>query len=172
MFCTNCGNQITESNKYCSACGHKILEQSIDGKETFVKRGKREMDDLADIVSSSKVVENIASSKDSISYVKKQSENLFYKFLEVLGVMGIAILVLQVFRGFTGYWIITESYRETIDFEDNLIRLLVPIIIPLILVYFGLRHKKGDMVGISWGGFLFLTWIVLLILFTIVFENQ
>jgi DNA-directed RNA polymerase subunit RPC12/RpoP len=180
MFCSNCGNQVSELNKFCSACGHKIIrntkesatpEESNKDKETFVKRGKREMDDLADIVSSSKVAKNIASSKESISYAKEQTNNAFTKLMEILAIIGFLVLAVQIFRGFEGYWIITEAYRETPDIGYYLIRLSAPIIIPLILIYFGARHKKSNLSWLTWGGFSVLSWIMLLIFLTIYFNT-
>lgn len=181
MYCYNCGNKIDDQVNFCPSCGfsqkksNEIKGEKNEGK-TFVKRTKAEIDDLGEIVKSSSVgkkvdssIENLKSSKESVTYFKKESTKAYYGFLEVIGYFSVLILSSTIIAALTlGSWVITNEWHEfnRAFFSHFIPRITIPIILPLIFVYLGFRHKryKDHSVGI-WLFFTFLTIILLLTMY-------
>lgn len=116
MYCSKCGKEIGENNRFCGYCGEEIinnnsLQNNKDGEEEILSKIKKEIKEK--VAKKTKEVLYVDEIKEKAGQVREN--NLFKKLKGMLTIKNIiisAIVIVIIILGIKIYNAIDEAYKR------------------------------------------------------------
>lgn len=145
-YCTNCGNKISEENKFCPNCGTKndIAYNSTNKIDENIEKVVKEVSAVKKEFSESKYINQTKEvTKNSLDTLKKFS-------ILILGYIGLFITTIQLinFYAFDKDWYIADAYHHHFPNKFNFgefpffISEILIIILSIIFMFLLGKRKK------------------------------
>lgn len=130
MYCSNCGNLIKESDKFCGKCGQKVNDSSMNRgiTEEVSKKGKALIDNQ----------ELRERDEEEYDYLPEELKKAVKSAGDSVFAIGILSLIITPI-------IYILSLTEEEDFASLIIIILVTSIVYAIFIHFGNKIRKDDL---------------------------
>lgn len=130
MYCSNCGNLIKESDKFCGKCGQKVNDSSMNRgiTEEVSKKGKALIDNQ----------ELRERDEEKYDYLPEELKKAVKSAGDSVFAIGILSLIITPI-------IYILSLTEEEDFASLIIIILVTSIVYAIFIHFGNKIRKDDL---------------------------
>ena len=129
MYCSNCGNLIKESDKFCGECGKEVLDSSVK-RETTKEVSKKKKELINNQELRGREEENDYLPEDLKKAVKSAGESVF--------ALGIFSLILSPI-------IYILSFSETEDWTSCIITILITTVVYAVLINFGDKIRNDNL---------------------------
>jgi len=130
MYCSNCGNLIKESDKFCGECGKEVIDLGAKKETTKEVSEKKEI---------------LVNEQELIETKKKVNDYLPEDLKKAVKSAGDSVFALGIFSLILSPIIYIISFSETEDWTSCIITILITTAVYAVLINFGNKIRKDNL---------------------------